>query len=347
MQRRNFLAGAALAALALGAIPKKAFSVRSKKIKPRVLKAGDTIALVAPGTAVSDPDDIQAAVEACEYFGLKPLLGKNVASGSGYKTRTREERLEDLHDAFRNEEVNGIICVRGGYGSGDLLDKVDYDLIKRNPKVFVGYSDITALHLGISHYADLVTFHGPVALSSFSDFTVEYFKKALFLTEPIGVVKNPDTLSGIRPAYPTRTIVPGIAEGDLVGGNLSLISALNGTPYEIDTKNKILFIEDVGEEPYRIDRMLTQLRLAGKFDEAAGIVFGKCAGCDSSGPYPSSAWDYSLGEVADEILGRLEIPVFYGLLFGHTSLQATLPLGVSARLDADAHTLEILESATV
>jgi muramoyltetrapeptide carboxypeptidase len=224
---------------------------------------------------------------------------------------------------------------------------VDYDLIRRNPKVFVGYSDITALHLAINRHAGLTTFHGPIVLSSFTDYTQRSFRQALFDARPAGRLTNPPESNPLRPEHPLRTIRPGAATGRLVGGNLSLVTALMGTPHEIDTRGRILFIEDVGEQPYSIDRMLTQLRLAGKLDAAAGIVFGECSECGPSDYKPSFAWDATLGEVLDNAFGSLRVPVLAGLTIGHTSDQLTLPLGVTATLDADAKTLELKESGVI
>lgn len=340
MIRRNFMQGILAMALIPSSFAGRLMQIASQKLlKPQALKKNDTIGIIAPGTAVSDPLDIEKAKEAIEYLGLKAKFAEHVLNGHGYKSRTIEERLEDLNSMFLDEEVRGIFCIRGGYGSGQLLDVIDYELIRSNPKIFVGYSDITALHLAINKKSGLVTFHGPVLLSGFSSFTMEQLKKALFNNEAIGLLSNPDDKKGERKKYPILTIRSGMAKGRLTGGNLSLITSLMGTPYEIDTKNSILFLEDVGEEPYRIDRMLTQLRLAGKLN-ANGIVFGLCAGCDSSG---LRVWDYSLGEVLKNILGDLGIPVFYGLTIGHTFEQLTLPYGVMAEMDADRGILNILE----
>lgn len=353
MNRRNFIGSAFAGALGLSLLNKSLFAQENPivttngLIKPQCLKPGDTVGVVAPGTAVSDPDDISRAKEAIEYFGLKMKLGKYVLKGNGYKSRTVEERLIDLHSMFKDPEVKAVICIRGGYGSPQLLDSIDYKLIKDNPKIFLGYSDITAMLIAINKMTNLVTFHGPVLLSAFSDYTVSNFKKALFKTEPIGITTNAKDKNTFREVFPIRTVTGGKATGQLVGGNLSMISNTLGTPYEIDTKDKLLFIEDVGEQPYRIDRMLTQLRLAGKLQAAKGIIMGYCKGCDNDVLQPSNVWDYTLGEIVDNILGNLNIPVVHGLTIGHTSNQLTLPIGVSAELDADAKTLNIVESGVV
>jgi muramoyltetrapeptide carboxypeptidase len=203
------------------------------------------------------------------------------------------------------------------------------------------------MHLAINKHAKLVTFHGPIALSRFSDYTQKYFRKALFETQPIGKVTNPPENNELRPNHPLRTIRPGVATGPLIGGNLTLLSNTLGTPYEIDTRGKIVFLEDVDEEPYSIDRMLTQLRLAGKFDGVAGVIFGECQDCRPKDYQPSSTIPYGLGEVLDNVLGNLKVPVLYGLTIGHTDDQLTLPLGIAATLDATHGMLEIKEAGVV
>jgi muramoyltetrapeptide carboxypeptidase len=248
---------------------------------------------------------------------------------------------------FRDPEVRAVFAIRGGYGASQLLDRIDYDLIRSKPKIFLGYSDLTALHLAIQKRAGLVTFHGPVVLSRFTPFTQTYFRKALFETEPMGRVTNPPDSDPLRPAHVLRTVRGGQARGPLHGGNLTLISTTMGTPYEIETSGRILFLEDVDEQPYSIDRMLTQLRLAGKLDAATGVIFGECQDCRPRDFKPSYESTLSTGEVVDEILGHLRIPVLSGLTIGHTEDQLTLPLGVMAELDAGKGDLIIQESGVV
>jgi muramoyltetrapeptide carboxypeptidase len=274
-------------------------------------------------------------------------MGRNVGQRAGYLGGTDQERLDDLHDMFRDPEVKAIFAIRGGYGSERLLDRIDYGLLRANPKIFLGYSDITCLHLAIHKRAGLVTFHGPMMISTFTDFTQKWFRRALFSAEPLAVVTNPAETNQLRPVHTLRTVRPGRARGRLVGGNLSLVTRTLGTPYEIDTRGRILFIEDVDEQPYSIDGMLTQLRLAGKLDAAAGIVFGECSGCRPRDFQPSFESTFSVGEVVDQILGKLAIPVLSGLTIGHTDDQLTLPLGPLASLDADKGELSIEEPAVV
>ena len=318
-----------------------------KRIKPKGLKIGDKIGVIAPSTNVSDPEDVARAIKTLEYFGFVPVLGEYLQNGSGYKTRLPQERASDLHSMFENDDINGIIAIRGGYGSPQILDKIDFDLIKNNPKVFCGYSDITALNIAIYQNTGLVTFHGPVLMSNFSPYTEKSFRDLIFAggTNPFQIKYfNPDTKKGILPMYPTLTIKDGETEGELVGGNLSLISGLMGTPYEIDTKGKLFFLEDVGEKPFRVDRMLTQLRLAGKFDDAAGIIIGKCEDCGPEGS-GATTWDRTVNEVYYDILGDLNKPIVANMMIGHSTDRLTLPLGIKAKLNTTEASLTILESA--
>lgn len=337
MLRRTFLAGAGALLPLPGAAP----------LRPRVLRPGDTVGLITPSTYVADPDRLLLAERTVRFFGLRMKRGRHVGRRTGYLGGSIQERLDDLHAMFADPEVRGVFCIRGGYGASQLLDGIDYPLIRRNPKIFLGYSDITALHLAIGKQTGLVTFHGPIVLSRFTEYTRRYFRKALFETEPLGVVTNPPDSDPLRPAHLLRTIRGGRARGPLTGGNLSLIAATMGTPYEIETRGRILFLEDVGEEPYAVDRMLTQLRLAGKLESAAGIVFGECQDCRPRDFRPSYESTFSLGEVLDHILGGLKVPVLSGMTLGHTPDQATLPLGVMATLDADKGELVIEEPATI
>ncbi len=337
MKRRSFLAAApAGAALRLA---------QPALVKPRALREGDTVGLVTPATYVSDPDRLWLARRTVEALGLRCRMGRSVGRREGYLGGTIRERVEDLHAMFADSEVKAVFCVRGGYGTAMLLDSLDYALIRKNPKIFLGYSDITALHLAIHRLSGLATFHGPVVLSGLSDWTLEHFRRALFETKPLGRLSNPPEPRPIRPRHPWRAVRPGKARAPLIGGNLTLISTTLGTPYEIQTEGRILFLEDIGEEPYSIDRMLTHLRLAGKFRGIRGLVWGECASCRPRDFQPGFESTFSTGEVVQNILGALDAPVLSGLVIGHTDDQLTLPLGVEAELDAGAGTLTILESA--
>ena len=346
MERRKFLAGVGAAA-AFPALRAAIIDSPPDLVRPKALRPGDTVGLITPATEVPDPDRLAMVERTMNYFKLKMKRGRNVGKRFGTYRESVEARLDDLHSMFRDPEVNAIFCIRGGYASAHLLDRIDYGLIRRNPKIFIGYSDITAMHLAINRHAGLVTFHGPMALSRFTDYTQLYFRKALFETTPIGKITNPPDSNDLRPAHPLRTVRRGTASGRLIGGNLSLVSTTLGTPYEIDTRGKILFIEDVEEQAYSIDRMLTHLRLAGKFDQVAGVIWGECQDCGPRDFQPSTTIPFSVGEVVDNILGGLKVPVLSGLTIGHTSDQLTLPLGVAATLDATAGTLEIKEAGVI
>lgn len=342
--RREFLTTAAAGAIASRQI--RVAAAEQPLIRPATLRPGDTVGLITPGTYVSDPDRLALAARTVKFFDLRMKLGQHVGQRLGYLGGTDQERLDDLHEMFRDPQVKAVWAIRGGYGSTHLLDGIDYGLLRSNPKIFLGYSDITALHLAIHRHAGLVTFHGPVVLGDFSAYTQAAFRRALFSADPLGAVTNPPETNPLRPAHPLRTVRPGKARGRLIGGNLSLVSRTMGTPYEVETRGRILLLEDVDEEPYSIDGMLTQLRLAGKLEAAAGIVFGECHNCRPRQFQPSFESTLSLGEVLDEILGKLGIPVLSGLAFGHTEDQLTLPLGVMATLDADKGELAIEEAGT-
>jgi muramoyltetrapeptide carboxypeptidase len=301
-------------------------------IKPRALLPGDTVGLITPSSYVFDLWRLDLIPPRLEPLGLKCKFGRNVRARRGYLAGTEAERLADLHAMFADPDVAAVFCVGGGYGTERLLDRIDYELIRKNPKILLGYSDITG-------------FHGPVALSSLPEWTLAGLRKALFSAEPIGAVENPPEKDSLSPEFPRHTVSPGRARGRTVGGNLTLVSTTMGTPYEIDTKEKILLLEDTGEAPYRIDRMLVQLALAGKLADAAGIVWGTCTDCEPSNS--SFEINLSMSELLDDLLGGLGKPVLAGLVFGHTKEKATIPLGVEAELDAGARTLSIVEPATI
>ena len=315
-------------------------------VKPKALKPGDTVGLITPSSYVFDTWQIDLAAARLEAaLGLKARAGRHVKARHGYMAGTERERLEDLHAMFADPTIAGIFCLGGGYGTERLLPGIDYGLIRKNPKVLLGYSDITGLHLAITKKAGLVTFHGPVATGSMPAWSLASLKKALFSSEPIGELSNPPEDDPAWPSFPLHTVSAGKARGAIAGGNLTLVSTTMGTPWEIDAKGKILFFEDTGEAPYRVDRMLTQLKLAGKLDECAGIVWGTCTECTAS--KSSYEVNLSISDILDEILAPLGKPVRAGLVFGHTKEKATIPIGVEAELDAGARRVSILEPATI
>ena len=302
------------------------------------LKFGDTIGLIAPSGAVRTEGAVARAVEETKRMGFKVKLGESAQQKYGYLSGTDEVRAQDINNMFADDEVDAIICIRGGYGAMRILDKLDYEMIAKHPKIFAGFSDITALHIALLNRCDLATFHAPMAIGwadgPMDDFSRESMYKALMHAEPMGELVNP-------PEYEKKTVNPGVAEGPLVGGNLMLITSSLGTPWEINTKDRILFIEEVSERTYCVDRMLTQLRLAGKFDDCAGVVFGDFADCNIE--YPE--FGLTLEEIIREVVAPCGKPIFTGLRCGHCTPKLTLPLGVKCRMDADACTLTVLESA--
>ena len=303
------------------------------------LKFGDTIGLIGPSGTVREAGAVDQAIAYMKELGFRVKVGESAHAKYGYLSGTDEVRARDINAMFADPQVDAIVCTRGGYGTMRLLDLLDYDVIRANPKVFVGFSDITALHIALLEKCGLATFHGPMATRwkpEFTDgFTQHAFFGAVMSAQPLGELRN-------APGYHARaTVNPGKAEGLLVGGNLSLIAGTIGTPYELDTRGRILFIEEIGERTYCVDRMLTQLRLAGKFDDCAGVVFGDFNDC----PVEYPEFGLTLEEVIRDIAAPCGKPIFTGLQAGHVSPKLTLPLGTRCRMDADSCTLEILESA--
>jgi muramoyltetrapeptide carboxypeptidase len=316
-------------------------------IKPPVLRPGDTVGMVAPASNAYELEEIAIAKETMEQYGFKVELGKHIAAQNGYLAGTDEQRAADVNEMFRRSEIRGIVTFSGGYGCSRILPLLDYDLIRQNPKVVVGHSDITSLLLGIHRQTGLVTFHGSSGLTGVGDYAIAHFRRAIMSTVPIGAVAQPPRTEGVERTHRLITIVPGRVSGQLVGGNLTLVTNLLGTPYEPDTKGKILFLEDVGEEPYRIDRMLTQLWLAGKLQAAAGIALGHFVDCYPKTYQASFPQTLSLEAVLRDRFEPLKTPTLYNLMFGHIRENAVLPIGAMATLDATAKTLMITENAVM
>jgi muramoyltetrapeptide carboxypeptidase len=330
------------AALLLPFASARAASTMTPLIKPPRLRRGDVVGLIAPGGYTSDAA-IDKAVQHIESLGFRVKLGTYLRDVWGNYGGTVAARIADLHAMFRDPEVKAIWAIRGGSGCISLLRHLDYRLIRTHPKILLGYSDITALHLAIHRHAGLVTFHGPVASSTPSDYATEHLLAVLM--EPRGSYTIPMSAENDRraleePWYATRTVHEGVATGPLIGGNLSLVSALAGTPYAADFTGSLLFIEEVNEEPYRIDRWMTQLDLAVGFDKAAAIMIGICENCGPQGDGPS----LTLDETFDVHLQPLRVPAVTGYSFGHIRNQFTIPVGVRGRLDTEARTLTLLEA---
>ena len=318
----------------------KDFSEKTPKVlKPARLSVGATIALIAPCSPPSD-EKLDKALANLTTLGFKIAEGKSLRARLGYLAGSDQERLADLHWAFQDPTIDAVWCVRGGYGASRLLPNIDYKLIRKHPKPFIGYSDVTALHLAIQARTGLVTFHGPVAAADLPDNTLNHFRAIVMEGVDHHVIAAPtEDFPGVE--YQPFTITPGNASGVLTGGNLALLSALAGTPFAPVFKEKIAFIEDVGEQPYRLDRMFTQLLQATDLSKAAGIALGVFNECQPKPDSPS----LSLPDTLRDRLCSLGIPVVYGIPFGHVTYQATLPYGIRATLDASAQTLTIIESA--
>jgi muramoyltetrapeptide carboxypeptidase len=312
-------------------------------IKPPRLAKGDLVGLIAPGGYTSDAS-IEKAVKNIEALGFRVKPGNYLREVWGNYGGTVAARIADLHGMFRDPEVKAIWAIRGGSGCISLLKHLDFELMRKHPKILLGYSDITALHLAIHRHAGLVTFHGPVASSTPSSYSNEHMLAVL--TEPRASYTIPMSAENAHraldePQYAVRTVHGGVATGPLMGGNLSLVSALAGTPYAADFRESLLFIEEVNEEPYRIDRWMTQLDLAIGLDKAAGVMIGICENCGPQGNGSS----LTLDETLDVHLQPLHIPAVTGYSFGHIRNQFTIPVGVRARLDTERQTITLLEPA--
>ena len=310
-----------------------------KIIKPKKLSQNDLIGIISPASSPDDLTKIDSGVQYLEKLGYKVKLGANVGKSLGYLAGSNEERLQDLHDMFRNKEVKAIICVRGGYGSPRILDKIDYKLIGANPKIFVGYSDITALQMAFLAKAGLVTFAGPMLAVDFAEdvnsYTEEMFWALLTSNKKFGKIIPPNDEKIFH-------LKSGNTKGRIIGGNLSILSSLVGTGYLPPVKDKILFIEEVGELPYRIDRMLNQLRLAQILPKISGAVLGVFTDCNETDPAKRTL---TLGEVIGEYFGNLNIPVVYNFKHGHIRENTTIPYGVMVKINAGHNIVEITESA--
>lgn len=308
--------------------------------KPRKLSKGDLIGIISPASTPADLSKVEKGVKYLESLGYKVEVGKNVGKERGYLAGTDEERLSDLHYMFGKKAVKAIMCVRGGYGTGRLLPSIDYSLIKKNPKIFVGYSDITALQMAFLKKAGLVTFAGPMLAVDFwkgeeiSKFTEEQFWRMVTSDKKFGKLANPDD---------ERFFVlnKGNASGKLLGGNLALVTSIMGTEYLPSFEDSMLMLEDIGEPPYRVDRMLNQIKLAKGFEQTNAVILGRFMDCYDD---PDSK-TLTLNEVISDYLSNIEKPVIYNFKHGHINDNITVPFGVECKLNTTKEILEIVESA--
>lgn len=341
--RRQFLQAFGLAAL-ISQLPKiaQANSLSQPIVKPPSLKVGDTIGLVNPASFVSY-EAVEEVKQTLKNLGLNYKLGNHILDRYGYLAGKDIDRAADINTMFADSSVKAILTLRGGWGCNRILPLINYQLIRKNPKIIIGFSDITSLLLAIYAISGIVTFHGPVATSTWNQFTVNYVQRILFNGEAVTMRNSPfigENLTSLP--LQVETITPGKARGKLIGGNLSVLSAMVGSAYLPNWQGTILFIEEIGEEVYRVDRMLTQLKLAGILDRISGFIFGQCTRCDPEKPEQS----LTLMQVFQDHIQPLKIPAWYGAAIGHIPNKFTLPIGIEVEIDASNGTIEMLESAT-
>jgi len=315
-------------------------------ILPPALKKGDTIGLITPASPLFEAHrTLLEAKHNIESLGFKVKSGRNIFKKRGYLAGSISERVADIHEMFTNPDIKAIMTIRGGYGSAQLLPHLDYDLIRKNPKILVGYSDITSLLAGIHRKTGLVTYHGPVAVSTFTDYTKEHFYRVLTQNKALGLIDTESFSEGSRSINHVWSLRGGVTKGRLMGGNVTLMQALIGTPYDFDGDGAILFFEEVGEEPYDLDRILHQMKQAGKFDNCKGVFFDRLDSTKPSSYRPAFNSSLSVEEVITDVFSDFNFPVCVGFSIGHIKDKPTLPLGIMARLDADRAQLSLLEAA--
>jgi len=312
---------------------------------PGELAAGSRVGIACPASGVTKKE-IRDFIRLCDQLGIVPVLGRNVAKSDGYLSAPDSDRADELMEFVDDASIDAIVCARGGYGVMRILPMLDYTAIAQSNKLIMGFSDITALLVAVNQLSALVTFHGPVAVSSFDAFTVDSFKTTLMPSSQdlSGVSQAPSPATLTFTDKRLTTISEGLGRGRLTGGNLAMVVATLGTNYEIQTEGSILFLEEINEEPYKIDRMLTQMWLAGKLQKCNGIALGNFKNCEAKGVSISGP-SYSLQQVLEDRLKPLGVPVIYGLPFGHVKSKLTLPLGVEAELDATNRVLRVLGPA--
>ncbi len=329
--------------------------------RPPRLLPGNTIGIVAPASAPPNPHNIDRGVAVLEQLGFKVKLAPKVRSRLGFLAGTDRERAGDLMRMFSDRKVDAILCVRGGYGSARLLPLLDYGVIRANPKIFVGYSDITSLHCALLTKADLISFHGPMLNSDFAlpempRFTLDSFLRTLGHPLTAGRVQaKRDSVTEVHKTWTggigqgcrhkARILRSGCARGQLMGGNLTLIGTLIGTPWQPPFKDRILFFEDLSEVPYRFDRMLTHLLNCGLLQQVAGIAIGINKDCQDPKAGKAREYRQTLEDVFNERLLPLKVPIVMNLAFGHVPHNATLPVGSKVLLDANRGELVLTEPA--
>jgi muramoyltetrapeptide carboxypeptidase len=345
MHRRHFLGSAAAAAAgAAFGLPRTISAQRSSIVKPRRLSAGDTVALVAPASATFRPVDLEIARESYEALGFKVKVGGHLLDRHGYLAGQDKDRARDINECFADSSVRAVLPIRGGWGSSRVLPYLDVDVIRRNPKIVLGFSDITALLLAVHARTGLVTFHGPNGMGRWDEYSVDYFKRVLMQGEPV-TFENPRKTSERNVLTPTenrvQTIRPGMARGRLLGGNLTVLTTIIGSEFLPSWDGAILFVEDVDEGFYRLDRMFTQLKLAGVLSKIKGFVFGTCAECAPGEGFGG----LTLEEIFDDHIRPLGVPAWSGAMIGHQTPQWTLPEGIEVEIDSTKGSIRMTEPA--
>jgi len=348
MRRRDFLSAsiaAPVAAAGLGVVKAQTpGSTARAAVRPARLKAGDTVGLVAPANATFNTVDLDIARESLEALGLKVRVGDHLRDRHGYLAGQDQDRAADINGFFRDRSVAAVLPIRGGWGSARLLPLLDYDAIAANPKIVLGFSDVTALLVGLHARTGLVTFHGPNGMGRWDAFSLDFVKRVLFGAEAVTFEPRPRS-NDRNVLVPTegriRTITPGTARGRLIGGNLTVLSAIAGSQYLPEWDDVILFLEDVREDIYRVDRMLTTLKLSGILDRIKGFVFGTCDQCGPGEGFGALTFE----ELWADHIAPLGIPAWAGATIGHGMPQWTLPVGTQAEIDAAAGTIRMLEPA--
>ncbi|MBK1440843.1 LD-carboxypeptidase [Parapedobacter sp. ISTM3] len=343
MNKRTFIKtlGMGIAALSGSNLYLSAAPARVSSIYPPRIRKGDTVGIITPSSPLLSDEGYAIADKNISKLGLRIKWGQHVGQKYGHLAGKDEDRIADIHRMFADPDVKAIVCLRGGSGSTRLLDKLDYGLIARNPKIFLGYSDITAFHQAIHTQTGLVTFHGAVANSVWTPMVIEQFEQLFFYGKvPDYARLEMQVHAKGRLQRAIQTITPGIAEGKLLGGNLTVLTTLAGSTYFPDFEDSILFLEDVGEEPYRIDRMLSQLALSGALGKIKGFIFGKCTDCEAR--YPSKS--LTLEQILNDYVLALGIPAYQGALIGHIDEQLILPVGARVRIDAAKGSITVLDN---
>jgi len=314
-------------------------------LKPERLCFGDTIGIIAPSSPPPDPQAVDRAAEALEKFGFKPKLAENIRARHGFLAGGDRERAGDLMRMFTDKTVKAIICLRGGYGAARILNLLDYKIIRHHPKILSGFSDITSLHCAFAKKVNMISVHAPMLNGGLQSKDLPEFTRSSFFRTVMEAKAPGSIVSGYDPKN-ISTLRCGVAKGRMIGGNLAVLCASIGTPFEPPFRGRILFIEDINEQPYRLDRMLTQLLNAGILQKLTGVAVGVNRDCEDDGKdRVIDEYRQSSADVMAERLSSLGVPVVMGLPFGHVALNATIPIGARATLDGDNGDLIITEAA--